>query len=53
MADRKYSRNSFQMIVLEHIPSDLIDYMDNVHIVEVFRDDNALVKEENISIAVR
>ncbi|HHF3238507.1 TPA: DUF3732 domain-containing protein [Vibrio alginolyticus] len=53
IADRKYSRNSFQMIVLEHIPSDLIDYMDNVHIVEVFRDDNALVKEENISISVR
>ncbi|MEF3022386.1 DUF3732 domain-containing protein [Vibrio mimicus] len=47
--DKKHNNSNFQMIVLEHIPRELIEDMENVNIVEVFRDGNALVREENIS----
>lgn len=33
----------FQMIVFEHIPKELIQDMENVHIVEEFRNGNALI----------
>lgn len=46
--NRKSNNDNFQMIVLEHIPTELIEDMENINIVEIFRDGNALVKEENI-----
>lgn len=49
ISDKKKNNNNFQMIVLEHIPCELIESMENVNIVEVFRDGNALVRKENIS----
>lgn len=39
-------RKSFQMIVLEHIPKEYFDKFDNIHLVEEFRDGNALVPQE-------
>lgn len=47
--DRNAKNKNFQIIVLEHIPAELIDDMENINIVEVFRDGNALVKAENIT----
>lgn len=49
ISDKKKNNSNFQMIVLEHIPCELIESMENVNIVEVFRDGNALVRNENIS----
>lgn len=48
ISDRISAKGNFQMIVLEHIPTDIVADMENVNIVEVFRDGNALVKDENI-----
>lgn len=48
ISDKKQNKSNFQMIVLEHIPRELIEDMENVNIVEVFRDGNALVRKENI-----
>ncbi|MCS6118226.1 DUF3732 domain-containing protein [Shewanella baltica] len=47
--DRNAKNKNFQIIVLEHIPAELIDDMENINIVEVFRDGNALVKAANIT----
>ncbi|OCH21565.1 DUF3732 domain-containing protein [Aliivibrio logei] len=49
ISDKVVNKNDFQMIVLEHIPVSIVHDMKNVHIVEVFRGGNALVKAENIS----
>jgi len=40
----------FQMIVFEHINPELWEGMDNIHLVEKFRDGNALVPEELLEI---
>lgn len=39
-------QKSFQMIVFEHVPKDYFDDFDNIHLVEEFRDGNALVPQE-------
>lgn len=39
-------KNSFQMIVFEHVPKEYFDEFDNIHLVEEFRDGNALVPQE-------
>ncbi|WP_300181597.1 DUF3732 domain-containing protein, partial [uncultured Aliivibrio sp.] len=49
ISNKVVNKNDFQMIVLEHIPESIVHDMENVHIVEVFRGGNALVKDENIS----
>lgn len=46
IASRKKNNGEFQMIVLEHIPNKLIKKLDNVHIVETFRDGNALIPDD-------
>ncbi len=38
-------QKSFQMIVLEHVPKEYFDDFDNIHLVEEFRDGNALVPQ--------
>ncbi|CAH7214533.1 AAA_23 domain-containing protein [Vibrio chagasii] len=43
--------NDFQMIVLEHTPKELTLEFENTHIVEEFRNGNALVNKENITSA--
>lgn len=35
--------NDFQIIVFEHIPKEIWSGMDNIHLVEAFRDPNALI----------
>jgi hypothetical protein len=47
---RLETKSHFQMILLEHIPENIISDMKNVHIVSVFRDGNALVEPRNIGI---
>jgi len=42
----KDMQKSFQMIVLEHVPKDYFDDFDNIHVVEEFRDGNALVPQK-------
>lgn len=39
-------KQSFQMIVFEHVPKDYFNDFDNIHLVEEFRDGNALVPQE-------
>lgn len=45
---RKNSKGNFQMIVLEHIPIETVEGLDNVHIVEEFRGGNALIPSSYI-----
>ena len=40
---RKSNDGEFQMIVFEHIPTKIIKDFENVHLVEEFRDGNALI----------
>lgn len=40
---RVENKDEFQMIVFEHIPKNLLSDLEYVHIVEVFRDGNALI----------
>ena len=47
---RLETKSNFQMIVLEHIPENIISNFENVHIVDIFRDGNALVKPHNIGL---
>jgi len=41
--NRIKNEGNFQMIVFEHVPPRIWDGLDEVHLVEEFRDDNALV----------
>lgn len=47
---RLEAKSHFQMIVLEHIPEHIISGFENVHIVDIFRDGNALVEPHNIGL---
>lgn len=38
---------NFQIIVFEHVPINTWDGMENIHLVEEFRDGNALIKQDN------
>ncbi len=42
----KDMKKSFQMIVFEHVPKDYFDNFENIHLVEEFRDGNALIPKE-------
>ncbi|MFC6635593.1 DUF3732 domain-containing protein [Microbulbifer taiwanensis] len=42
-------KQSFQMIVFEHVPKDYFDDFDNIHLVEEFRDGNALVPQKYLN----
>ncbi len=39
--------NDFQIIVFEHVPTTLFDKLENIYLVEEFRNGNALIKENN------
>lgn len=39
-------KQSFQIIVFEHVPKDYFNDFDNIHLVEEFRNGNALVPQE-------
>ena len=39
-------KQSFQIIVFEHVPKEYFDNFDNIHLVEEFRDGNALVPQQ-------
>lgn len=41
--------NDFQIIVFEHVPKSIWHGMKNIHLVEEFRNGNALIKEDNKS----
>jgi len=38
---------NFQIIVFEHVPTSTWDGMENIHLVEEFRNGNALIKQDN------
>lgn len=40
---RKENGSEFQMIIFEHVPKRIFDGLDNIHVVEEFRDGNALI----------
>ena len=42
----KEQKSPFQMIVFEHVPTEYFDGFTNIHIVEEFRDGNALVPQD-------
>jgi hypothetical protein len=39
-------KTPFQMIVFEHVPAEYFDEFENIHLVEEFRDGNALVPQD-------
>ena len=39
-------KQSFQIIVFEHVPKDYFDNFKNIHLVEEFRDGKALIPQE-------
>lgn len=41
--------NNFQIIVFEHVPKNIWQGMNNIHLVEEFRNGNALIKQDNKS----
>lgn len=41
--------NNFQIIVFEHVPKNIWAGMNNIHLVEEFRNGNALIKQDNKS----
>lgn len=43
---RKENGAEFQMIIFEHVPKRIFDGMDNIHVVEEFRDGNALIPDD-------
>lgn len=46
---KKDYSSEFQMIVFEHIPPVIWEGLDNFHLVEVFKDGNALIPESSIN----
>ncbi|BDU36700.1 DUF3732 domain-containing protein [Vibrio nigripulchritudo] len=50
IADRIQNNGSFQFIVLEHIPRRIFEKMSNVHLVEEFRNGNALIPTLNVRV---
>lgn len=46
---RKENGSEFQMIVFEHVPKRIFGGLDNIHVVEEFRDGNALIPKALIS----
>lgn len=49
ISDRINTSDEFQIIVFEHIPNKIIKDLENVHLVEEFRNGNALIINEGIS----
>jgi len=45
ITSRNENLGEFQMIVFEHIPSDIFEGLDNVHLVEEFKGGNALIPD--------
>jgi hypothetical protein len=43
------AKSSFQMIVFEHVPTEYFSEFDNIHLVEEFRDGNALVPQSYLN----
>lgn len=46
---RNDNSGDFQIIVFEHIPSDIFEDLDNVHLVEEFKNGNALIPDNMLS----
>lgn len=46
---RKENESEFQMIIFEHVPKRIFNDMNNIHVVEEFRDGNALIPNALIS----